>query len=178
MSAGSSAVNTSTVPISSYGQSMGIMQNGYGTAMSGYQGSASTLNNLYQNQLSSWQAQQQQGAGVFNTLGTVAGAAIMASSKEYKEDKAPARGVLDAVREMPVEEWSYKPGIADGGRHIGPYAEDFQKATGKGDGKSIPVVDAIGVTLGAIRELDAKVSKMERGVIARDGKGKTARKAA
>jgi hypothetical protein len=173
VNAGSSAVSTSTVPISTANQSLGVLQSGYGTAMNGYAGQANTLNSLYQNQLSSWQAQQQASGGLFNTLGTVAGAAIMASSKDYKEDKAPARGVLEAVRNMPVETWTYKKGIADEGRHIGPYAEDFQAATGKGDGKSIPVVDAIGVTLGAIRELDEKVSKMERGAIRKD-KGRKA----
>ncbi|AYO76426.1 tail fiber domain-containing protein [Sphingobium yanoikuyae] len=170
VTAGSSAVSTSTVPISTANQSLGVLQGGYGTAMNGYAGQANTLNSLYQNQLSAWQAQQQASGGIFNTLGTVAGAAIMASSKDYKTEKKPARGVLEAVRKMPVEEWTYRPGIADEGRHIGPYAEDFQAATGKGDGKSIPVVDAIGVTLGAIRELDDKVSKLERGVIRKDGR--------
>lgn len=180
VNAGSSAVNTSTVPISSYAQSMGMMQGGYSTAMNGYQGSANTLNNLYQNQLSGWQAQQQAGSGFMNALGTVAGAAVMKSSREYKTDRAPARGVLDAVRQMPVETWQYKPGIEDGGKHIGPYAEDFQAATGKGDGKSIPVVDAIGVTLGAIRELDQKVSGLEKGITrsAKSSEKRAKRKAA
>lgn len=179
VNAGSSAVGTAGAANSAYAQSMGMMQGGYSTAMGGYQGQASTLNNLYQNQLAAYQAKQQAGAGMFSAIGSVAGAAIMASSKTYKEDKAPARGVLDAVREMPVEEWKYKDGIADGGRHIGPYAEDFQKATGKGDGKSIPIVDAIGVTLGAIRELDQKVSGLEKGIL-RSGRPekRAARKAA
>ncbi len=162
VNAGSSAVGTAGAPISAYAGSVGMMQGGYSTAMAGYQGQAGTLNNLYQNQLSAYQAQQQAGSGVFGALGSVAGAAIMASSKTYKEDKSPAKGVLEAVRKMPVEEWTYKPGIADSDRHIGPYAEDFKAATGKGDGKSIPIVDAIGVTLGAIRELDEKVSRMEQ----------------
>lgn len=174
INAGGSAVNTATTPISQYGANVGIMQGGYGTAMQGYAGQASTLNNLYQNQLTAYQAQQQASAGLFSGLGSIAGAAIMASSKEYKTDKAPAKDILSAVRKMPVEEWSYKPGIADGGRHVGPYAEDFQAATGKGDGKGIPIVDAIGVTLGAVQELDRKVSSIERGILRRDGKKKAA----
>jgi len=179
VNAGSSAVGTATIPINSYAQNNNMMQGGYSTAMAGYQGQASTLNNLYQNQLAGYQAQQAAGSSFFNALGGVAGAAIMASSKTYKEDKAPAKGVLEAVRKIPVETWRYKPGIADGGEHIGPYAEDFKAATGRGDGKSIPVVDAIGVTLGAIRELDAKVSKMEKGITRPDAsKEKPGRKAA
>ncbi len=177
VNAGSSAVNTTGASIGAYNSAYGIAQGGYQTAMQGYQEQANTLNQLYQNQLSAYQAQQQAGSGLFGALGSVAGAAIMASSKEFKTDKVPAKGVLAAVRKMPVEEWSYKNGIADGGRHIGPYAEDFQAATGKGDGKGIPVVDAIGVAIGAIRELDAKVSRMEKGVIRRDAKA-PARKAA
>lgn len=68
---------------------------------------------------------------------------------------------------MPVEEWRYKPDapMGDGGaaKHVGPMAQDFQKATGKGDGTTINVVDAIGTTLGAVQELDAKVDKLARG---------------
>jgi hypothetical protein len=163
VSAGGAAVNTATVPISAYNQSNANLQAGYGTAMNGYAGQAAGMTSLYNAQLSAYNAQQQAGAGLFSGLGSIAGAAIIASSKDYKEDKNPARGVLDAVREMPVEEWTYKEGIADGGRHIGPYAEDFQKATGKGDGKSIPVVDALGVALGAVQELDRKVDKLMAG---------------
>lgn len=61
---------------------------------------------------------------------------------------------------MPVEQWKYKDGMGDGGEHIGPYAEDFQAATGKGDGATIPVVDAIGVTMKAVQELNQKVDKI------------------
>ena len=37
-------------------------------------------------------------------------------------------------------------------------------ATGKGDGTSIPIVDAIGVTMKAVQELDQKVEKLGRGL--------------
>lgn len=163
VNAGSTAVGTATVPMNSYNQNMATMQNGYSTAMRGYDSQANILNNQFQGELAAWNAQQQAGSSMFSALGSIAGAAIMASSKDYKTDKVPVRGVLEAVRGMPVEEWSYKRGIADEGRHIGPYAEDFQAATGKGDGKSIPVVDAIGVSLGAIQELADKVDKLESG---------------
>ena len=63
---------------------------------------------------------------------------------------------------MPVEKWRYKPGRGDGGEHVGPYAQDFAAATGQGDGKSIDMISAIGVTMGAIRDLDKKVDKMAR----------------
>lgn len=161
INAGSTAAATTAGGNAGYTRSIGVMQGGYQTAMQGYGNQANILNQQFQNQLSAWQAQQQAGSGLFSALGGVAGAAIIASSEEYKTDKRPARGVLDAVRDMPVEEWTYKPGIADGGRHIGPYAEDFQAATGKGDGKTIPVVDAIGMSLGAIQELAEEVDRIK-----------------
>ena len=86
----------------------------------------------------------------------------MLSSKELKEGKKPAKNSLAAVRKMPVEEWSHKKGVADDGRHVGPYAEDFAEATGMGDGKTIDAISLMGVTLGAVKELDAKVLMMEK----------------
>ncbi|MFG1340921.1 hypothetical protein [Xanthobacter autotrophicus] len=61
--------------------------------------------------------------------------------------------------------------MGDGERHIGTYAQDFKATTGKGDGHSIPVIDAIGVTKGAVKELDAKVEKLAKGLPAYDRKG-------
>lgn len=149
------------------GTSMGLSNSaggaGFQGAMSGYGQQASIMNQDYQNRLQAWNANNQSMMGLFGGLGALAGAFIP-SSKDYKGDKKPAKGNLAAVRKMPVETWKYKEGIADEGaaRHIGPYAEDFKAATGAGDGKSIPVQDMMGLTLGAIRELDAKVSRMER----------------
>jgi hypothetical protein len=81
-----------------------------------------------------------------------------------KKDKEPiARGeALNAVRSMPIERWTYKSGISDEGRHVGPYAEDFSRQTGTGNGKAINVQDAIGVALGAIKDLDARIEALSR----------------
>ena len=144
-----------------------IMGQGFQGAMAGYAGQANTLNNLYGNQLNAWSAQQQansaSAAGLMSGLGSLvgSGAALYAmSSKDVKEDKRPVEGALEALEKMPVEQWKYKDGVADGGEHIGPYAEDFQAATGKGDGQSIPLQDAIGVTMKAVQELNQKVDKL------------------
>ncbi|MDP0928502.1 tail fiber domain-containing protein [Paracoccus onubensis] len=155
-------------PATSMGLSNGAIQSGAQGAMQGYGQQGQLLTNDYNARMSSWQADQQANSGFFGALGTVAGMMSgnplsMFSSKEYKTDKKKLGKdkALGAIREMPVEEWSYKPGIADEGRHIGPYAEDFQQATGVGDGKTIDIPTAIGVTMGAIRDLDAKVSRLE-----------------
>lgn len=142
---------------------MGIMRDGHTTAMQGLTNQANILQNQHNSQLQAWNQQQtanSQGiSGIFGGIGTLAGLAF-SSDEDVKKDKRPARGVLEALKEMPVEEWTYKEGEGDEGRHIGPYAQDFKKATGKGDGKTINVIDAIGVTMGAVQELDRKVEKL------------------
>lgn len=169
VSSGSSAMGTTSGNNAQAAGNASMMQNGFNSAQQGYAGQASTLNSQYSNQLNAWSAQQQANSSstgsLFSGLGSLAGMGMMAfSSKDYKEDKKPIEGGLEAVNSMPVEEWKYKDGIADGGEHIGPYAEDFQKATGKGNGKMIPVMDAVGVTMKAVQELDKKVEALGRSV--------------
>lgn len=142
--------------------SMGLSNNAIGSgatgAMQGYNQQGQLLNTQYQQQMQAWQANQQSQAGFLGGLGAVAGM-FMPSSKKIKFDKKPVKdgAALEAVRKMPVEQWTYKPGHGDGGTHVGPYAEDFAKATGKGDGKVIDIPSAIGVTMGAIKDLDKRL---------------------
>lgn len=170
LNAGNSAVGNTQATNQQYTNSTGIMGQGYSGAMAGYGGQANTLTNLYNSQVNAWSAQQQADAssmgGLFSGLGSVAGAAIMASDKNAKTDKkkVPDGAGLEAVKKMPVEEWTYKDGIGDGGRHVGTYAQDFKKATGKGDGKGIAVVDAIGITMKAVQDLDKKVDRLGKAV--------------
>lgn len=165
LNAGNSATGNAANANNQWRANQGVMTQGYQGAMQGYAGQASTLNSLYGNQLQGWSAQQQlnsaNAAGLMSGIGTMAGLGIAAfSSKDYKEDKRPIDGALDAVNSMPVERWKYKDGISDGGEHIGPYAEDFQKATGAGDGKTINLVDGMGITMKAVQELSEKVDKL------------------
>ena len=163
-SAGSAAMQTTAGNNAQAAGLSSIMGQGYQAAMTGYGNQANTLNQQYQNQLNAWQANQQQSNSLWGGLGSLAGMGLMAfSSKEFKEDKRPAKGSLEAVRRMPVGEWKYKEGISDEGEHIGPYAEDFQAATGKGNGKMINLMDAVGVTMGAVQQLDKKVDALAKG---------------
>lgn len=147
------------------------MGNAFSGAQQGYTNQANVLNDQYRTQVSAWQTEaslaQQGMGGLFSGLGTIAGLAFMKSDEDAKEDKAPSKDNLAKVRGLPIEEWTYKEGEGDGGRHTGTYAQDFQRETGKGDGKTIPIVDAIGVTMGAVKELDAKVSRIEKAVTKR-----------
>lgn len=161
LGAGNSALQGAQGAEGNFRANSQIMGQGFSGAMQGQRGMASTLNTQHQNQLQAWSANQQaasQGvAGVASALGTGIGAYAALSSKELKEDKRPVDGALEAINGLPVESWKYKDGVADGGEHIGPYAEDFQRQTGKGDGQSIPIVDAIGLALKGIQELSEKV---------------------
>lgn len=168
--------------------SSGMVADGFGGAMEGIGGKTSVLSDLYGQQLTGWTAKQaadaQDQAGLWGAIGTVGGALLggatkpwILSSEELKEDKEPiADGeALEAVREMPVEEWTYKEGVADESRHVGPYAEDFQEATGKGDGHGIPLQDAVGITMRAVQDLDARITDIAA-MIEATGLGRPAKK--
>lgn len=145
-----------------------IMNQGYRGQMAGYAGQASALNQQYSGQLAAWQANQQAESsgisGLFQGIGSIAGAAITLSSRHAKHKaKLVAEGAaLEAIKGLPIQSWNYKPGLgADGGkgRHIGPYAQDFTAATGSGNGTVLHLADAIGVTMAAVKDLDAKLER-------------------
>ena len=166
------AIGTGNASSGSASGLMGAQNNpmyaGFNGAMGGLQGQMSAINNQanmlnmgFQNQMAVQQADSQSMAG----LGQVAGMAAMAfSSEDYKKDKAPIKdgAALDAVNNMNVESWNYKPGIADGGsdRHVGTYAEEFKRETGMGNGKMLPLQDAMGITMKAVQDLDKKVTAL------------------
>lgn len=165
LGAGSSAVGLHQTNQGLYNSSTGIMGQGFQGQMAGYAGQASALNQQYSTQVAAWDAEQRHNsagaAGFGQFLGGIAGL-MFTSDEDAKEDKAPLpKGAgLDAVNAMPVEEWTYKPGVADEGRHVGPYAQDFAAATGKGDGRAIAAQDAIGITMAAVQDLDDKVDRI------------------
>jgi hypothetical protein len=172
-SAGSTGMNAGMNGVSS---AAGMVAGGAQTAMQGQQGMINGLTAQFNQQMQGYQARNAFLGDLAGAAGSVAGFAMMSSkdyktkkgkpsmpsSKDMKTSKRKPMSVLNAVRDMPVEEWEYKEGMGDGGgkKHIGPYAEDFQKATGLGNGKEISIIDAIGVTMGAVQELAAKVDNM------------------
>lgn len=154
-------------PGTSIGLSNSAVAGGTSAAQQGYGQQAQILNQQSQNEYNAWAANQQ---GLWSALGIGVGAmpwATIFSSKDAKTDKAPARGVLEAVEGLDVETWRYKEGMGPKGLHVGPYAEDFQRETGSGDGKTINLADATGLALGAIKELSAKVDKVAEKVAPR-----------
>lgn len=79
---GNSAVQNNASGNANFYANNGVMTSGYGGAIGANNSAGSMLNNLYGNQLSAWQAQQQanatSSAGIGNMFGTIAGAGITA----------------------------------------------------------------------------------------------------
>jgi len=81
------------------------------------------------------------------------------SDMHAKQDFAAVDGqlVLLRLRGVPILTWSYRTD-ASGVRHMGPTAQDFFAAFGLGqDEQHIAPLDANGVTLAAVQELDRMV---------------------
>jgi hypothetical protein len=121
---------------------------------------ASLIQGNYNNQLKLWQQGKEDDQQMMSDI--ISAAALFAmSAREFKTDPAPIAEVLPRLRELQIESWRYKPQFNDSTRHIGPYAEDFRELFGVGDGRTIHVVDAMGIILKAIQELSAKVAQLE-----------------
>lgn len=133
--------------------------------------------------LSQMQMQQQANSSSQAGLGSLIGTGLMAgamafSSKELKEDGAPVDDdeALAGLTKVPVESWKYQDGVADGGRHIGPYAEDMQAQFGDQvapGGIGLDMVSVSGQHHAAIRALAKKVARLEqrRGAAGTEGVG-------
>jgi ubiquinone biosynthesis protein UbiJ len=70
--------------------------------------------------------------------------------------------ILASLRKVPVSTWNY---IAEGqqSRHLGPMAEDFYGAFKLGTtDKAIGIQDAVGVSLAAVKALDARTLELQR----------------
>lgn len=94
------------------------------------------------------------GSGVFNCT----------SSRTTKENffNVDGNDVLARLRKVPVSTWNY---IAEGqqSRHLGPMAEDFYTAFQLGTtDKAIGIQDAVGVSLAAVKALDARTLELQQ----------------
>jgi hypothetical protein len=88
------------------------------------------------------------------------------SSRLLKDEFAPVDGdvVLAHLRSLPLSTWRFQEDH-QGGRHMGPVAEDFYAAFGLGSGPtSIGTTDLSGVALAAVQTLAARNAELERRV--------------
>jgi hypothetical protein len=182
LGAGSSAVGMNQANQQISNSNSAIMGQGFGGAMQGYAGQASTLLNQYGLQLDAWGKEQElksaNAQGLWSAIGTIGGAAIGLSDRKAKKNikKVKTGDGLKAVKKMPVSTYRYKdnrPG-ADGGakQHIGTMADRYAKATGQKDTGTIDLQDAIGITMKAVQDLDHKVSKMDKALGGKKGPAK------
>ena len=125
------------------------------------------IQNAYTNQMNAYNQKQQSNnsmwSGIGSILGTVGAAFI--SDENLKEDIGPADSpILEAVENIPISSWRYKDGAVpgdDGAKHVGPMAQDFKGFFGLGNGREIPMVDAVGVNMAATQQLARKVRALE-----------------
>lgn len=97
-----------------------------------------------------------------NTL-TISAVAGASSDRNIKADikQANEEAILAGLTALPIESWRYTNEAA-GIRHVGPMAQDFHAEFGLGaDEKIIGYVDAQGVALAAIQELNRKLNERE-----------------
>ena len=103
-------------------------------------------------------------SGLLGAGGSGIGAyAALGCSREIKHDLGEAPVVLDRLEGLDLRRWRYREGL-DQAEHIGPMAEDWRDHLGLGDGRTIHVIDALGVALRAVQELSARVRQLEGGV--------------
>lgn len=96
-------------------------------------------------------------SSTLSTLGTLAGFALsFFSSEKLKDKQGPATNLLAKLKKVRIEKWNYKGSTRS---HVGPFAEEFNDIfeVNQDNRGMINVIDALGVTLGAVKELDRKV---------------------
>lgn len=98
-------------------------------------------------------------SGIGTAIGAGIGLLALFSSEELKNTVEKSPGLLNKLKEVRVDKWKYKDGKH---AHVGPYAEEFNDTFGVNQENRglINIVDALGVTMGAIKELDQKVEAL------------------
>jgi hypothetical protein len=147
-------------------------QAGYGQAMGGYASALGANNALFGTQGNIYNAQLDYTLGRtvdqsnternWDTNMTSTWNSIF-SSRKLKKDIVDHKD--DPLMKVGIKDWRYKAGKAgahqdDGEVHTGPTAEQFKKATGRGDGKTVSFDDEIEVTLNSVCALRKEVRQL------------------
>jgi hypothetical protein len=176
LQAGNAATGNAALPGQNARADAGLMQEGFRTGIAGHSAAGNIYTNMYDAQLRGWSAQQQAeataSAGLYSGLGSLAGLWLYKSRRALKVRKGGVRDaeIIRKMKGLPVDRWRYKKSASsDQATHVGPYAEDFKKRFGVGDGRHINVIDAVGVALATSKAVAKKVDKLE-GQIARFAK--------
>lgn len=157
------------------GQGTGVM-NAAGTAASGIRTSPANWINSSTSAFGaagkiltdSYSAQSKRHDDFNDNLSGWFGMAMSSKKAKDRVGRVIEGEVVKKIKSMPVDLWRYKEEIVpdkaeNGGQreHIGPYAEDFKKRFGVGDGRTISFIDAHGVAFAAIKGLAKEVDKLK-----------------
>lgn len=142
-----------------------ILNAGYSGAQAGLAGAANTYGNINNLQQRIQANNSANDSATMGALGQVAGALFL-SDKRAKRNVKPVSGKtsLKAIRKIPVSKWKYKDGAGDGGSHVGPMAQDVRASLGDAaapGGTAIDPISMHGHALGAIKELDKRMLRLE-----------------
>jgi hypothetical protein len=167
------AFGTGQQAMQNVGQNAMVAGQGFNTAIQGNQSAGSIYGQIAQI--------DGQDSGIWGALGGIAGQfagsqagssliskGIMAiSDVNAKQDIKPVSDeqALEAVKSTPVSRWQYKQGLGDGGRHVGPMAQDVNRTMGEGaapGGKTIDLISIGGINMAATAALARKVDRLER----------------
>lgn len=176
LNAGNAAVGTAGASQSMNAAAAAPMYQGYSTAVGANNSAGGLYSNIFQGRMQGYQADQEAMAGLYQGIGMLGGLAMKSSRKmKTKKGDVSAEAVAAKVATLPVDRWAYKRDASpDGAEHIGTYAEDFKKHFGVGDGKTISVIDAVGVTMAAVKGAMQKIDRLENQMArhARNGIGR------
>lgn len=98
------------------------------------------------------------GTGIGALIGGLMGWLSDENAKDIHGEVSPSTAT-DVIRSVPVAVWNYK---GDSTPHIGPMAQALHKATGLGSPTMIHPADAFGLAMNALKDMDARMTKMER----------------
>lgn len=137
----------------------------YSGAVGANNSSANIGMNLYGQQV---QNANNKADSMGSMLGLGLGTALQAgwiSDENAKEDIAPVddEAALSAIRQTPVKEWDYKPGVGDEGHHVGAMAQDLNANLGPQvapGGTQVDPISYIGELHAGLRALDKKVDAL------------------
>lgn len=97
-------------------------------------------------------------------IGSVAGVGLSLLSSEAAKDKvSKPKDLLSKLKSVRVEKWKYKDDIdLDHSDHIGVFAEEFNDTFGvnQENRRMVSLIDLVGVSLGAVKELNRKVESL------------------
>lgn len=183
LSAGNTAMGATQVPGQSSRADAQTYTSGYSPAISANNSTANIASGLYNQALAGY-GQYTAGKGdQYNLIGQGIGAIgsmFAMSSAKRKTNKRPMPGgngkeskggkrdgagkAMAGLRDLKVEKYQYKD-RRDEPRHlnyVSPYAEDFSRKFGVGDGKTINLHNELGVMMLALKDADRRIAKLEK----------------